>query len=96
MRFSTVLLLLTPLVAGASVKEAAKGLPELASAGAGDDFYELGGGSGDFNIAAVQVCPAKYPRKCPLGNFCCKTKKCCKKECCTNDSKYCIKGRCYK
>lgn len=95
MRLSTVLLLLTPLVAAASVKETAHGLPELTPAE--DSGYELESSSGDLSLAAVRVCPAKYPRLCSVNkNICCKTKKCCKKQCCTNDTKYCIKGLCYK
>ncbi|KAH7136832.1 hypothetical protein B0J13DRAFT_625462 [Dactylonectria estremocensis] len=87
MRFSTLVLLLTPLVAAASVKETAHGLPELTPAE--DSGYELESTNGGLSLAAVRVCPAKYPRLCSVNkNICCKTKKCCKKQCCTNDTKY--------
>ncbi|KAK2691662.1 hypothetical protein QWA68_007717, partial [Fusarium oxysporum] len=73
MRFSAILLVLAPLVSAAASKEAAAGLPDLASAGEkGHDLSSHGEG---LQLAA-KVCPAKFPRKCSLGNFCCRTLKC--------------------
>ncbi|CCT73891.1 uncharacterized protein FFUJ_09282 [Fusarium fujikuroi IMI 58289] len=77
MKFSTILLVLAPLVSAAASKEAAAGLPDLASASEkGHDLSSHGEG---LQLAA-KVCPAKFPRKCSLGNFCCRTLKCCKKD----------------
>ncbi|KAF5597799.1 hypothetical protein FPCIR_3375 [Fusarium pseudocircinatum] len=93
MKFSAILLVLAPLVSAAASKEAAAGLPDLASASEkGHDLSSHGEG---LQLAA-KVCPAKFPRKCSLGNFCCRTLKCCKKECCQNSARYCSNGRCYK
>ncbi|KAF5635706.1 hypothetical protein F25303_8383 [Fusarium sp. NRRL 25303] len=73
MKFSTILLVLAPLVSAAASKEAAAGLPDLASASEkGHDLSSHGEG---LQLAA-KVCPAKFPRKCSLGNFCCRTLKC--------------------
>lgn len=85
-------LLLLPLALAGPAKLSAEGLPDLASVS--EEGYEFP--SGELRLAAAKVCPAKFPRKCSIGNFCCRTKKCCKKECCKNTAKYCSKGRCYK
>ncbi|KAF5718395.1 hypothetical protein FMUND_5254 [Fusarium mundagurra] len=73
MKFSAVLLVLAPLASAAASKEAAAGLPDLASASEkGHDLSSHGEG---LQLAA-KVCPANFPRKCSLGNFCCRTLKC--------------------
>ncbi|KAF4984866.1 hypothetical protein FZEAL_19 [Fusarium zealandicum] len=93
MKFSATLLLLVPLALAGPAIESAQALPELHSVGEkGHNFPE----GGEVMLAAAKVCPAKFPRKCSIGNFCCRTKKCCTKQCCQNSAKYCIKGLCYK
>ncbi|KAK7417445.1 hypothetical protein QQX98_004565 [Neonectria punicea] len=94
MRFSTALLLLVPLVAAVPATDSAKALPDLS--GAGESGFDFSDDSDGLSLAAAKVCPAKYPRYCSIGGFCCRTKKCCKKQCCQNSAKYCIKGLCYK
>ncbi|KAF4948688.1 hypothetical protein FGADI_9463 [Fusarium gaditjirri] len=74
MKFSTILLVLAPLVSAAASKEAAAGLPDLASAS--EKGYDLSSPGGEGLQLAARVCPAKFPRKCSLGNFCCRTLKC--------------------
>ncbi|KAM5529853.1 uncharacterized protein FRV6_16697 [Fusarium oxysporum] len=93
MKFSAILLLVVPLASAAATKEAAAGLPDLASAN--EKGHDLSS-SGEGLELAARVCPVNFPRKCSLGNFCCRTLKCCKKECCQNSARYCINGRCYK
>ncbi|KAI5461792.1 hypothetical protein BGZ63DRAFT_386663 [Mariannaea sp. PMI_226] len=94
MKFNALLLLL-PLVSAIPATESAEALQSLAEAG--EQSHNLPTNHPDGKaFAAALVCPAKYPRYCSLGGFCCRTKKCCKKECCQNSAKYCISGRCYK
>ncbi|KAF4994653.1 hypothetical protein FGRMN_5650 [Fusarium graminum] len=93
MKFSAVVLLIVPLAIAGPASQSAQGLPDLATAGEGG--YEFSSNGEGLQLAA-KVCPAKFPRKCSIGNFCCRTKKCCKKECCKNTAKYCSNGRCYK
>ncbi|KAI1046229.1 hypothetical protein LB505_009834 [Fusarium chuoi] len=92
MKFTTALLLLIPLAAASPAISTAEGLPDLATSG--EDGYSLS--HGEALQLAAKVCPAKFPRKCSIGNFCCRTKKCCKKECCKNTARYCSAGRCYR
>lgn len=78
-----------------SVNESAKGMPEF-DCGV-DDPYEFEDNSGGLiSLVHVRACPKEYHRLRTINNqICCKMKKFCKKECCTNDSKYCVKGQCY-
>ncbi|RMJ18091.1 hypothetical protein BHE90_012755 [Fusarium euwallaceae] len=94
MKFTAALLFLIPLAAAGPAKQSAEVLPELSSASAGEDRYDLGGHGDALQLAAV-TCPANYPRYCSIGGFCCRTKKCCKYECCKNTARYCSAGRCY-
>ncbi|KAF4437652.1 hypothetical protein F53441_12987 [Fusarium austroafricanum] len=91
MKLATAFLFLIPLAAAGPAIQTAEVLPDLAAFGEGG--YSLG--HGEALQLAARVCPAKFPRKCPAGNFCCRTKKCCKKECCKNAAKCCSSaGRC--
>ncbi|KAM5349574.1 hypothetical protein ACJ41O_006079 [Fusarium nematophilum] len=92
MKFSTALLLLVPLAAAGPAKQSAEALPELSSQG--EDGYDLGKG-GDLRLAAA-TCPSNFPRYCSIGGFCCRTKKCCRYECCKNTARFCSNGRCYR
>ncbi|KAF4443168.1 hypothetical protein F53441_11477 [Fusarium austroafricanum] len=94
MKFSAVLFALIPLAAAGASKQVAEGLPDLDTAG--EKGHALGGNHGEGLELAAKVCPAKFPRKCSVGNFCCRTLKCCKKECCLNSARYCSNGRCYR
>ncbi|KAF4967677.1 hypothetical protein FSARC_4812 [Fusarium sarcochroum] len=86
MKFTTVLLLIVPLAVAGPAQQSAKGLPDLTSAGeGGHDLSSHGGGGLEL---AAKICPAKFPRSCPLNKLCCRTKKCCKKECCNNTARF--------
>ncbi|KAF4460654.1 hypothetical protein FALBO_12561 [Fusarium albosuccineum] len=93
MKFSAALLFLIPLAAAGPAKQSAEVLPDLSSAG--EDGFELSSKGGAMELAAV-TCPANFPRYCRIGGFCCRTKKCCRYECCKNTARYCSAGRCYR
>ncbi|KAF5686954.1 hypothetical protein FCIRC_2646 [Fusarium circinatum] len=92
MKFTTTLLLLTPLAASGPAISTAEGLTDLATSG--KDGYSVS--HGEALQLAAKVCPAKSPRKGSIDNFCCRTKKYCKKECCKNTARYCSAGQCYR
>ncbi|KAL2823566.1 hypothetical protein BDW59DRAFT_163143 [Aspergillus cavernicola] len=93
MRFSLNLLLLPSLLVGALGSQSAQPLQEFSITEAGDaDNFDLS----TLRADAAQVCSPEYPYACSLNDLCCRSNRCCGRECCGPDADFCRDGLCYR